>query len=39
MKKTLITLSLLITFSLSRAQGVGMNCQYFPGVQFGFVSV
>lgn len=39
MKKTLITLSLLITYTLSQAQGVGMNCQYFPGVQFGFVSV
>lgn len=39
MKKTIIIACLLLTGSLLRAQGVGLNCQYFPGVQFGFVSV
>jgi hypothetical protein len=39
MKKTIVTLSLLLAFTLSRAQNVGMNCQYFPGVQVGYVSV
>ncbi len=39
MKKTLITLTLLASFILGKAQGVGMNCQYFPGLQVGFVNV
>ena len=39
MKKTIISLSLLFAVTLSRAQGVGMSCQYFPGLQVGFVSV
>lgn len=38
MKKTIITLSLLLAVTISQAQ-VGMNCQYFPGLQVGFVSV
>jgi hypothetical protein len=39
MKKTIITLSLLLAVTLSRAQKVGMNCQYFPALQVGFVNV
>ena len=39
MKKTIISLSLLLAVTLSQAQGVGMSCQYFPGLQVGFVSV
>lgn len=38
MKKTIITLSIVVCAILSRAQ-VGMSCQYFPGLQVGFVSV
>lgn len=39
MKKTIIIACLLLTGTLLRAQGVGLNCQYFPGLQVGFVSV
>lgn len=39
MKKTIITLSLLLAVTLSQAQDPGMSCQYFPGAQVGFVSV
>ena len=39
MKKTFITLSLLLALTLSRAQEPGLSCQYFPGLQLGFVSV
>lgn len=39
MKKTIITLSLLLAVTLSQAQEPGMSCQYFPGLQLGFVSV
>ena len=38
-KKTIAIGLVLIATSLVRAQDVGMNCQYFPGVQVGFVSV
>ncbi|PBQ30267.1 hypothetical protein CNR22_00330 [Sphingobacteriaceae bacterium] len=39
MKKTIITLSLLLAVTLSRAQSLGMSCQYFPGLQVGYVKV
>jgi hypothetical protein len=40
MKKTMITMSLLLlAVTFSHAQGVGLNCQYFPGLQVGFVGV
>jgi hypothetical protein len=39
MKKTITTICFLVAATLARAQDVGMNCQYFPGVQVGFVSV
>lgn len=39
MKKPIITLCLLLAVALARGQGVGMSCQYFPGVQVGFVGV
>jgi hypothetical protein len=38
MKKIIVSICLLVT-GITRAQDVGMSCQYFPGVQFGFVSV
>lgn len=38
MKKHLITLSLLVSVFITKAQ-VGMNCQYVPGIQFGAVKV
>lgn len=40
MKRTFILLFVAAMMGkTARAQGVGMNCQYFPGVQFGVVSV
>lgn len=39
MKRTIIIVCMLMASTLIRAQGVGLNCQYFPGVQLGFVSV
>jgi hypothetical protein len=39
MKKTTTILSLVMLITLGKAQDVGLSCQYFPGVQFGFVSV
>ena len=39
MKKTFILLIAALSSKLAFAQGVGMNCQYFPGAQVGFVSV
>jgi len=39
MKKTIISLSLLFAVTLGWAQQPGMSCQYFPGLQVGFVSV
>lgn len=40
MKKTITLLMVLLAAGGSiKAQGVGMNCQYFPGAQVGFVSV
>lgn len=38
MKKRFILLSLLAGSVFAKAQ-VGMSCQYFPGLQFGFVNV
>lgn len=39
MKKAIVTMGLLITAIAGWGQNVGMNCQYFPGLQVGFVSV
>lgn len=39
MRKTFILLITAISCRVALAQGVGMSCQYFPGVQVGFVSV
>lgn len=39
MKKTIFVFCLLLPGLFANAQTVGMNCQYFPGVQAGFVSV
>ena len=40
MKKTILLFGiLLITGKAVNAQGVGMSCQYFPGIQIGAVSV
>ncbi|MES2681534.1 MAG: hypothetical protein V4635_16685 [Bacteroidota bacterium] len=39
MKKNVTTFCLLLLATLTKAQTVGMNCQYFPGLQVGFVSV
>src|SRR3954463_8542509 len=39
MKKNIPALCLLMLATFAKAQDVGMNCQYFPGVQAGFVSV
>jgi hypothetical protein len=37
--KTIAVIFLLFAVTWLRAQDVGMNCQYFPGLQVGFVSV
>lgn len=39
MKKTVILLAIAIGSYTAGAQGVGMNCQYFPGLQIGVVSI
>ncbi len=39
MKKTITSFLFALGSLAVQAQDVGMNCQYFPGVQFGFVSV
>lgn len=39
MKKNITIACLLLASALLHAQGVGLNCQYFPGLQVGFVSV
>jgi hypothetical protein len=39
MKKTIITLSLLLIALIGSAQKMGMSCQYFPALQTGLVSV
>src|ERR1043165_2182492 len=38
MKRIIIPFALLFACVVAKAQ-VGMNCQYFPGAQFGFVNI
>lgn len=38
-KKTSLLAGMVLFMSSLQAQDVGMNCQYFPGVQVGFVTV